>query len=49
LLDEDSDMAWIEHILSFQEISIAEKINIYGGDLENDSAIQTLQNHLSLF
>lgn len=49
LLDEDSDITWIEHILSFPEIRTAQTINIYGWDISNDSAIKTIRQYDYMF
>lgn len=49
LVDEDSDVQWIEHILSFDEISNTQNLKIYGWDIAQDSAIRVIQKHTDLF
>lgn len=49
LPDEADDRDWIDHILAFPEVQTAEKIQIYCGDIKQDSAIQVIQENISLF
>jgi hypothetical protein len=49
LPDEKDDRDWIAHILAFPEIYNAEKIMIYAGDMQHDSAIHVIQQYLYHF
>ena len=49
LEDEESDDDWIEHILEIPLISNAEKIIVYCGDIQHDSAVQTILKYKEKF